>query len=226
MKRADFIAQLEQRRLRVAAREYAQQGYRVTRHPSRTERPDFLAEFEPDLIAYSAHENVVVEVRSRETLEGADDLVALTIAVNAQPGWRIDLIVTNPREQPIVQKNTPLLADDEIQERIMVARQLLVLEQVEGAFVLAWSAIENFLRQFGETGTLPVDYLGAQTLLGDTYGLGLLSRQDYETLREALHQRNAIVYGYRTSTNLGSIASKIIDIAEGLQTIDVAALAS
>lgn len=226
MKRSDFIAQLEQRRSRVAAREYAQQGYRVIRRPSRVERPEFLAEFEPDLIAFGTPENIVVEVRSRETLAGADDLVALTAAVNAQPGWRIDLVVTNPREQPIVQKSTPLLADDEVQERIVAARQLLMLEQVEGSFVLAWSAVETFLRQFGETGTVPIDYLGTQTLLGDAYSLGVLSLQDYETLREALQQRNAVVHGYHTSADLGNLASKIIGIAEGLRIVGVAALAS
>jgi len=226
MKRSEFIAQLEQRRLRAIAREYAQQGYRVARHPHRAERPDFLAAFEPDLIAYGAPENVVVEVRSRETLDGADDLVALTVAVNAQPGWRIDLVVTNPREQSLVQQDTALLAHDEIQERVVAARQLLRLEQAEGSFVLAWSAVETFVRQFGETGSVPVDYLGTRTLLGDAYSLGMLSLEDYEALREALQQRNAIVHGYRASADLGNLASKIIDIAERLLAVDAAALAS
>jgi hypothetical protein len=146
--------------------------------------------------------------------------------VNAQPGWRIDLVVTNPRKQAIVRKGIALLDRDEAQERLMAARQLLSLEQVESAFVMAWSAIETQLRQFGESGPVPVDYVGENTLLRDAYGFGMIALNDYETLREALQQRNAIVHGYRASDDLGSLAARVIEIAERLLTVDVAALAS
>jgi hypothetical protein len=226
MKRAEFIEQLEERRLRAAAREYAQQGYRVVRHPTLTERPDFLAAFEPDMIAYGTPENVVVEVRSRETLTGSEELITLTATVNAQPGWRIDLVVTNPRNHAIVQKDSTILAHSEAQERVVGARQLLALEQVEAAFVVAWSAIESQLRRFGESGPVPVDYVGGNALLRDAYSLGMIALVDYEVLRDALQQRNALVHGYGIPDDLGNLAARVIEIAERLLTVDVAALAS
>jgi Holliday junction resolvase-like predicted endonuclease len=228
MKRAVFIKQLEERRIRSAAREYAEQGYRVIRHPSRAERPDFLAAFELDLIAFGEPENVVVEVRSRDTLGGDDSLVTLTAAVNAQPGWRIDLLVTNPRKQAIVRKDAVLASRDEAEERLIAARRLLTLEQAEAAFVIAWSALETTLREFGEIGPTPVDYLGTGQLLHDAYSVGPfdLESNDIEMLRVALQERNAIVHGYRASDNLGNLAARVIEIAERLLTVDVAALAS
>ncbi len=212
--------------MRAVAHKYAQQGYRVIQHPPRQDRPDFLAAFEPDLIAYGAEVNIVVEVRSNDTLLGATDLVDLTTAVNAQPGWRIDLVVTNPRKQAIVPKDSILLFHSETQERLLTARQLLAMEQVEAAFVLAWMAIEARLREFGEHGSLPVDYVRTDTLLRDAYSFGMVALADYETLRVALQQRNAVVHGYRASDDLGSLAASVIDIAETLLTVDVAALAS
>jgi hypothetical protein len=226
MKRADFVEQLEERRLRTAAREYAQQGYRVIRHPAQVERPEFLAAFEPDMIAYGTPENVVVEVRSRDTLAGAKELVALTAAVNAQAGWRIDLIVTNPLKLAIVQKGSVILAQGEAQERVMGARQLLTLEQIEAAFVLAWSAIEAQLRRFGDSGPIPVDYVGETSLLGDAYSIGMIALDDYEILRDALEQRNALVHGYGVPDDLASLTARVIEIAERLLAVDVAALAS
>jgi len=226
MKRTEFVEQLEERRLRTAAREYVQQGYHVIRHPKLEERPDFLAEFEPDMIAYGTTENVVVEVRSRDTLSGAKELAALTAAINAEVGWRIDLIVTNPRKQEVVQKGSTLLSRDDAQERILTSRQLLAVEQTEASFILAWSMIEMVLRQFGEVGQVPVDFMGPNALLRDAYSLGVISLDEYEALRAALPQRNAIVHGYRASADLASLAIRMIEIAERLLTVDVTALAS
>jgi hypothetical protein len=99
---------------------------------------------------------------------------------------------------------------------------------VEAAFVIAWSAIETALREFGETGPTPVDYLGTSALLHDAYSVGAfdLGSEDFEILRAALQQRNAIVHGYRAPDNLGNLAARVIEIAERLLTADVAALAS
>ncbi len=83
--------------LRRVADEYEDQGYRVTVRPTAHERPDFLASFASDLIAVRADEQVVVEVATRDSLIGDGRLVALASAIEAEPGWRLDLIVVTPR---------------------------------------------------------------------------------------------------------------------------------
>ena len=88
---------LMRRRLLEVKREYEEQGYKVLLEPRGAELPEFLSQFSPDLIAYSDTENVVVAVKSRSTLVGSSDFLALTDVVNARPGWRLDLDVTNPQ---------------------------------------------------------------------------------------------------------------------------------
>jgi Holliday junction resolvase len=65
---------LEKKRLNSVAREYRKQGCKVLLYPGETDLPSFLSGFQPDLIAYSDEENVVVEVKSKSTLSKADYL--------------------------------------------------------------------------------------------------------------------------------------------------------
>src|SRR3712207_7606466 len=68
--------------------------------------------------------NVVVEVKSRDTLPNAAYLSELAACVNAEPGWSFELIVTNPRTTPLV----PRTADERSEEHTseLQSRQYLV----------------------------------------------------------------------------------------------------
>jgi hypothetical protein len=99
MKGRSFETELEHRRLLRLAREYEKQGYQVLRYPSPEQLPEPLQGFSIALIAKGSDETIVVDVRSRPnlTLNGPADLRRLAEKVEELPGWRLNLVVTNPR---------------------------------------------------------------------------------------------------------------------------------
>ncbi len=187
----------EQKSLDDAAREYEGRGYRVVKEPDTTQLPDFLAGFRPDLIAYGDRENIVIEVKSSAILPRSRDIVSLADVVNERPGWRFDLIVTNPATQ----EELTDLDWWEIRHRIADARELLS-DQENAAALLAWSAAEAVMRLVA--GQNKINLGNAQRnspsfLAKKLFSLGLLSRADYDVLSESIPLRNLIIHGYRAT---------------------------
>ena len=211
-------ASLEWKRLQAVAREYEGRGYRVIKRPSKASLPDFLAAFRPDLIAYGPEENVVVEVETKATLPRANDLIALSDAVNAKPGWRLELIVTNDRSTT-VDGSTEELGDHEIRDRVERVRKLLELDQEDAAALLAWSAAEAALRIICRREGIRVDGNQPASMTEQLYSLGVLSRADYELLREAFKLRNVIVHGYRSPAGQGRFIGELASKVEELLTL-------
>ena len=92
---------LVQRRLTRLAREYRQQGYDVTLHPSPKDLPDEVIGCSFDLIAKRDEEVVAAVVRTRQTLaqNGPHDLRRIATAINQQPNWDLELVITNPHKR-------------------------------------------------------------------------------------------------------------------------------
>ena len=187
----------EQKSLDDAVRAYEGRGYRVVKEPDTTQLPDFLAGFRPDLIAYGDRENIVIEVKSSAILPQSRDIVSLADVVNERPGWRFDLIVTNP---PMREETTGL---DwwEIRHRIADARELLN-DQESAAALLAWSAAEaamRFIAKQHKVGLGSTQRNSPSFLVGKLFSLGLVSREDYDVLSEGIALRNLVIHGYRAS---------------------------
>jgi REase_AHJR-like len=89
----------EYRRLLRVAREYRQKGYHVVVRPSPDELPLALAKCPFDMIAEGEGKKIAVEVRNKEnlTLNGSEDLRRMTTLIEQEPGWELELVVTNPR---------------------------------------------------------------------------------------------------------------------------------
>lgn len=92
---------LESRLLLEVADDYKRIGYDVLMHPAGDDLPDFLSGFRLDMIAYGSEENVVVEVKTRQMLAGVGYLPTMADKINTTPGWRLDLVVVNPLEDPV-----------------------------------------------------------------------------------------------------------------------------
>src|SRR5437016_4443038 len=75
---------------------YRLEGYAVTLRPEGAQLPAFPAAFHPDMIATKGNANVLVQVKeSREDLQQDPDVSRMAEVINAQPGWRFDLVVLN-----------------------------------------------------------------------------------------------------------------------------------
>ena len=89
---------LEGREVDELVRERSASGYEVLVSPSMAELPDFLREidYRPDLIARSADGDIVVEVKTRESLRGDKRLSRVSELVGRHAAWNFVLVYTNP----------------------------------------------------------------------------------------------------------------------------------
>ncbi len=88
---------VERARKRVI-RDYKRRGYRVTDHPTPDLVPGFLRDFHPGLMVERADDHAVVEVRTAQSLKGANEFVELAERIESTEGWRLELVTVRPEE--------------------------------------------------------------------------------------------------------------------------------
>lgn len=182
----------EQRKITDLAREYRQAGYTVILEPSGQDLPDFLEGHRPDLIAIGEEESVVVEVKSRETLPHSD-LSDLASKVNRQPGWRLDLVVTNPREKgpPDLEPWSP----STIANALKKFRRLWKDDHTDAAFLLLWATTEAVLRRLAYQEGIGIRRYSPGQIVKQLTIDGALKREYYNPLERAISARNALAHG-------------------------------
>jgi len=192
----DKSTKLEYRRLLRVATEYEKKGYDVIMYPKGGDRPNFLKNFQPDMIAHKGKDFVVIEVKSQKTLKGQSYLAKLASAVENHPQWRFELIITNPRKRLKIDPATRLISFREIEERMRVAQDMLNSKQYVAAFLLAWTAIEAKMRIILKDLGKDVEDIPPMGIIKTIYSLGLISRKNYDSLEGYFKLRNLIVHGF------------------------------
>jgi hypothetical protein len=140
----DFETELAQ-----VAERYRAEGYEVTLRPQGPQVPAFAACFHPDLLAIKGTENVLVQVKeSSEELKKDPDVSRMAETINAQPGWRFDLVVLNGSrdgEQVAEEAMEPPL--ESILRNLDEAERAARAGEVASAFLLAWGSLEAAMRR-------------------------------------------------------------------------------
>lgn len=211
------LANLERDRLLQLAEEYRDQGYEIFFHPNLEDLPDFLKNYRPDLIVRRGDEAVIIEVKSRRSLSSSSGqyLRNLAESVEQHPGWRFELVITNPEDAEYFPKAESPLQPQEIETRLQVARQL-VRQHPESAILYAWSLVEATLRLVVEHEGLSFSKPDPLYLVKQLVTEGVISRDEYQLLMDARSLRNVIAHGFKvTQVTEGSVYS-LIDITEQL----------
>ncbi|MEO0457595.1 MAG: hypothetical protein AAF152_13590 [Cyanobacteria bacterium P01_A01_bin.114] len=210
-------ANLERERLLKLAEAYRSQGYEVSFHPNSEDLPDFLKNYRPDLIVRRGDESVIVEVKSRSSLNFSSTQYLRNLAqvVEQHPGWRFELVVTNPEDVPYSQKAESSLQKSDIEARLQVARQLAT-QHLESAILYSWSLVEATLRLVAESEKLSLQRFDSSYLVKQLATEGLISRSEYQLLMNALSLRNTIAHGFKTTQLTQEPVYGLINIAEQL----------
>jgi REase_AHJR-like len=208
--RSASITERERQRLARVASDYEAQGYDVKLLPSPDEMPEFLASFEPDLIAIGKGESVVVEVKARKELENLQPVAVMEAAIRNQPGWRFELIIDG-----MGRGQEPLLRMPQITTSIEEASQLQQSGHVVAALLLVWSAAEGILRLLATRENIELESAAAGYITTRLYTLGLLGREQYRILDEALQLRNQAAHGFQVSVTEQDVA-KVTTVARQL----------
>ena len=178
---------------RQTAEEYRRKGYEVTE-----EVPlDFLPGFYADLVVRKDDEVKVIEVKSRASLAATPRIRDLAKVIESQPGWSFDLLLVGEPEKLDAPEQSHAFQRESILRRIEEAEMLLGLGHSDPALVLAWSAYEAAARlAVSEQGVPNAGITRPEFVLDQAVFLGILSRAEYNHLRDVQKFRNAIVHGF------------------------------
>jgi hypothetical protein len=176
------------------AEDYRRRGYDVAVAPRGPELPEFLGGFQPDLIARSPAESVVVEVKVGTRTSVAEHFREVAERVNRQPDWRFSLVFVSPDQPDDISDARPAPLSL-LQERVQNADTLLQAGQSEAAFLLLFSALEGILRLLGQRAQLPLENLPPSALMRELYSAGEIDRKQFESLMRLLPIRNRLTHG-------------------------------
>ncbi len=209
------VTERERRRLASVASEYEQKGYEVKLHPTAGDLPEFLVGLEPDLIATANGESVVVEVKARNEFQNEPTVAAIEAALRNRPGWRFELIIDGSGSE-----DGRLLGAPQIGTSLEEANELEQRGHVVAALLLLWSATEGILRLLAARENVELESPAPGYMTKRLYTLGLLGRDQYRILDEAVRLRNQAAHGFQVSVtrqdlaNVATIARELLNELE------------
>ena len=178
------------------AEEYRSRGYEVV-----LEAPlEFFPGFTADLLVRKGDEVKVIEVKSRPSLAVDPRIGELARRIESKPGWTFELVLVSQPEKLDSPAGARSFGSENIAQRFEEAEKALEAGLPEAAFLLAWSAHEAAIRAvFAEEGIAQSGITGPDFVLGRAVSHGVISRDEYKTMKEMLKYRNAIVHGFSLS---------------------------
>jgi hypothetical protein len=149
-----------------------------------------------DLIATRRNKGVLAEIKTnRLDLARDPQITRLAEIVNAQPGWRLDVVVLEPEtaiEKAAQEAAEP--SDEELAQILKAAEELADQGYSPYACVVAWCGLEAAMRRIRDGAEL----YGRTTpteLMRTLYGNGFLSREQFDRLKESYKIRSQVVHG-------------------------------
>jgi hypothetical protein len=211
---------LEQR-LNSLADRYRTLGYKVVVRPGPEDLPPFAKDFKVEILATRDDGSVLAVAKGSPTELEADPQVPRYAEVtNQQPGWRFDLFVLGPDNQPVAgNREAKEPQEEEIRSDLDAVQQLLRAGFLEQALVAAWAALEAAMRrrlraegEEADWGTSP------RTMLNELYSSGVLSTRVLRELEGLFQLRSAIVHGFSAPVVEPSSVLFLVDTARRMLT--------
>lgn len=185
----------EQQRARAVAEDYRRRGYDVVEEPSPESLPDFLAGYQPDLIARRGKETVVVEVKSRKSLADEPQVRELARLLQGKEHWSFELVVV-PEEKPVAPEGAQPFTREDVLRGLEEAERLVELGFSEAAMLRAWATAEAALRIISEEEGVKLERYAPSYMLTRAVSDGVISREEYAFFIRAMEYRNALVHGF------------------------------
>jgi hypothetical protein len=210
------------RRVKDVARRYRKQGYRVSVEPRADQLPAFLRGLKPDLVAEKDGDRVVVEVKTRPTLRGSNELVELSERVAREKGWRFELIVSNPAGGTSFAK--PVIAE-------LISTSVARLDAVskagfpDVAIVYLVSVAEALARDLGMRLQIPIEKEDFPALLRELVYRGAIDHALFHGLEQLYSLRNAVLHGEGSKARLSKkeLSRTLEDLRSAIGEADAAA---
>ncbi len=197
------------------AAEYQARGYEVLVEPDPEKLPEFLANFQPDLVARGPNESVVVEIKVGIKTAASERFQEIAETIQRHPGWKFSLVVIDPRSDEVAPPTQQLLDRKEVADRLERANELLSTGTADAAFLLLWTSVEALLRHIAPREGLPLERVPSSSLIKELFSSGILSRSQLDVAQRAFSVRNALVHGFETA-RLDETARELTQLAQQL----------
>ncbi|NVK41433.1 MAG: hypothetical protein HWE39_09325 [Oceanospirillaceae bacterium] len=226
MENKDYILR-ERRKIKELAREYEEQGYQVLVEPSRNDLPEFLENYQPDLILKKGNLNIVVEVKTSATIRNSEYLKELSSSVNSHENWKFELVLTNPRKKETLSSSKYQEFEiPEIEKRLKQLNEFRSNSFIEPYFLYAWSLLEATARIILKTEQPKIEIkLNPVSIIKQLFSYGIIGRLDYEWLNRMINTRNHLAHGHETqgikidSKDLDKMTRMIEDFLKEIKTV-------
>ncbi|MDF2189841.1 hypothetical protein [Paraflavitalea sp. CAU 1676] len=203
-------------RIKQVARDYEKKGYNVIIEPKGKDIPEFIKNYQPDIIASNKSETVVIEVKSRADISAIERLKNVADVINEKSGWRFELIITSSKQET-ESKGRPLLEGlqiNNLDKLLKEIKELSKLKHYNAAFVLTWSYLESLSRQLLLNDKKNLKNRNPLTLIKTLFSFGYISLPELRTLENLFEIRNQVVHGYQSSDLDKNTVEKLVDIVD------------
>ena len=161
-------------------------------------------------------ESVVVETKSRPTMEREGRPSGLAGVVRDRPGWNYWLAPVNVGEQLRAPKGVRSFTREDVLDCAAESERLLDAGFADAAFIQACAAADGAVRilldEEGELlGRPPSEH--AITLAAQE---GIISMECYFFLRDVLRKRNALVHGFALPDTDAEAVREVVGVAKRL----------
>lgn len=178
----------EERKLRSVAREYERKGYRVIMPRLGGHLPAFLEGFQPDIVAESERDRVVIEVRRSDAVRGSNDLLKIAERVSREPGWRFELRTVPSLPRALVPSEEGMAS---IEAQV---REVTRLGFTDAAYLFAYAALEELLNDLAVQHGLRVTKMSFVQTVRELVSQGVIPTEALETVNRAREIRNLLVH--------------------------------
>jgi hypothetical protein len=206
---------LQARKLNEVASEYRRKGYSVLVKARGKKLPRFLSDLEIDLLAESDAEQVVIEVKTSKNLQGSPEMARIAERIEGKPGWRFELVVTNPRGE-INGNGQPSLSQPEIDTRLNQAMELAQMGFSNAGYILASATAEAALRLILQRQGIRAGTRSPVGLIKSMLSYGIVGAEEYEGLSDAMARWGSLVHGFRTTTTTPADVMGLVAFVEKL----------
>jgi hypothetical protein len=172
-------------------RKYTSLGYDVLENPGPDVLPEFMRGMEPDIVARSSADNVVIEVKTHASLKGSNDLVGIAERVAGHADWRLELVVPDDIRDV---EDTSHVDYDKLLEmvRVAVANQLFDM-----AFVYLATILMQMGRHLAKRSNIPSGNKADRGVFLELGFKGVLPDALLEQCLTVLARRAELVHGER-----------------------------
>ncbi len=182
--------QAERRVLDLLRPQYEAEGFTFVENPGAADLPGFMLGYQPDALALGRDKSIAIAVKMRGQSEADKNLSSISARFKNHPNWEFRVVYGADIENETI--DAPTL--DQIRMHVDEAEQLLRLDHLRAALLIAWAAIEATARTLSPV-KLATGPLTTRQTLELLEHHGRLPFDQAKTLREQLPLRNKVAHG-------------------------------